>query len=152
VASPKDVRRSRAPLTVERLAAACAIGRRRSVGGTMASDYVKAQHTLEECLLQDADVSELWEGRIGRKALREVYATWLEKFAHWKVFATLTFREDRSPDVALRIFFKLVRLLNQDLYGKNYKRIVKHSYFSYILATEYQLRGAIWSSPDLVDT
>jgi len=104
---------------------------------------MQPQHTLEECLLQNADVSELWEGRIGKKALREAYASWLEEFAPWMVFVTLTFREDMYRDMALRIFDKLVRLLNQDVYGKNYKRFLKHSYFSYVLAKEYQSRGVI---------
>lgn len=56
---------------------------------------------------------------------------------------TLTFREDRSEDVARRLFMRLVRVLNEDAFGKRYERVVKHSYFSYALATEYQVRGVV---------
>lgn len=86
---------------------------------------------------------EVWEGRVSRRERRKAYAAWLATWAPWRVFVTLTFAEDRPPDSAKAFFRKLVRELNRDLLGKRYSRIVGHSYFSYVLATEYQSRGAI---------
>jgi hypothetical protein len=36
-----------------------------------------------------------------------------------------------------------VQLLNRDAFGDHYARDVGHSYFSYVLATEYQVRQAL---------
>jgi hypothetical protein len=87
--------------------------------------------------------SEIWEGRTARNVLRDEYASWLPDIAPWMVMVTLTFREETYPDVARHLFLRLVRALNEDVLGCNYRRIVGHSYFSYVLATEYQSRGVI---------
>ncbi len=94
-------------------------------------------------LEQNYDPSEIWKGRVAAKVLREQFADWLLEFAPWMVFVTLTFREDKFPDVAKSYFFRLVDCLNQDLFGKKYKRYVGHSYFSYALVLEYQIREVV---------
>ena len=86
---------------------------------------------------------EIWEGEVAKKARREAYAAWLGTLAPWKVFVTLTFAKDRPVDSAKSFFRRLIRELNRDLFGKRYSRVVGHSYFSYVLASEYQKRGAI---------
>jgi len=71
-------------------------------------------------------------------------AYWIESKADWKTFLTLTFRDiDKTPDQADKNFRWLIRVLNKEVFGKRYTRIVGHSYFSYMVATEYQKRGAI---------
>lgn len=89
------------------------------------------------------DPSEIWEGRVASRVIREQYAEWLIQFAPWMVFVTLTFREDKFPEVAKKYFFRLVDCLNRDAFGKNYKRYIGHSYFSYVLVMEYQIREVV---------
>jgi hypothetical protein len=98
---------------------------------------------LGKYLEQNYDPSEIWDGRVAARVLREQYADWLLDFAPWMVFGTLTFREDKFPDVAKSYFFRLVDTLNRDLFGKKYKRYVSHSYFSYVLVLEYQIREVV---------
>jgi hypothetical protein len=86
---------------------------------------------------------EVWEGSISKKIQRSQYTKWLVELAEWKSFVTLTFREDRTFDVAKRMFDKLVRELNKDLLGKHYVRYAGRSYFSFVVAAEFQLRGVI---------
>jgi len=89
------------------------------------------------------DPDEIWEGQVARRVRREAYVAWISSLAEWKVFVTLTFAEDRPLDSAKSFFRKLLRELNRDLLGRRYYRVVGHSYFSYVLASEYQKRGAI---------
>lgn len=89
------------------------------------------------------DPSEIWEGRVASRIIREQYAEWLIQFVPWIAFVTLTFEEDKFPDVAKKYFFRLVECLNKERFGKNYKRFVRHSYFSYVLVMEYQIREVV---------
>jgi hypothetical protein len=75
--------------------------------------------------------------------LRDVTAEWLANFKDWKNFNTLTFRDPKYPDVAYSFWRRLVQILNVDAFGKNYVRRVGHSYFSYVLAMEYQKRDVV---------
>ena len=87
--------------------------------------------------------SDMWESRIKRKELTDSYAEWILQAKKWTGFLTLTFRNDVPIDKAKRDFQNLVRLLNIECFGNNYTRKVKHCYFSYVLATEWQLRDVI---------
>ncbi len=104
---------------------------------------VDAEKLLAELLEGSVDASEVWNGRVAARVLRDTYAKWLATLAPWSLFVTLTFREDRTEDVARGLFRRLVRVLNEEAFGKRYQRIVKHSYFSYVLAMEYQLREVV---------
>ena len=95
---------------------------------------------LAACRDRD-DVSDVWEGRVGRRLITEQYATWLVGLAPWLVFLTLTFRDEIPLDSAVRRFKLLVSVLNKSLLGKHYTRYVGHSYFSYVMAVEDQKRG-----------
>lgn len=87
--------------------------------------------------------SDIWDSKIGRKLLTEESVLWILSLADWKVSLTLTFRDEKPYDVAIAYFKRLVRYLNKDVFGKQYTKIVKHSYFSYALGIEYQRRGVI---------
>lgn len=70
---------------------------------------------------------------------------WREFLVHfeWQSFITLTFKDEVSRETVLKKFHSLVQILNRDLYGKHYTRIVGHSYFSYAVALESQRRGVL---------
>jgi len=80
--------------------------------------------------------------------LRDQWAAYVASFSTWTAFYTLTFSDqDRTHDVTLTecnfLWRRLVQLMNRNLYGNNYTRIVGHCYFDYALAFEYQKRGAL---------
>jgi hypothetical protein len=68
---------------------------------------------------------------------------WLLPLRPWSIFITLTFRDEKPPDVAKALLRRLIRTLNQDVFGKHYVKKVGHSYFSYIYAIEYQRRDVV---------
>jgi hypothetical protein len=82
---------------------------------------------------------------------REMHDAWgkyLEGFADWSAFITMTFSEkDRTHPVtqseAEFLWRRLVQVLNRDLFGKRYTRIVHHSYFAYALGFEQQPWGLL---------
>lgn len=75
-------------------------------------------------------------------SLRVAWSQYVESFADWKVFATFTFENpDVSKDTATFCFRRWWQILNQDLFGHNYTRIVGHGYCAYALAFEKQARG-----------
>jgi hypothetical protein len=73
----------------------------------------------------------------------EAYIRWVAKAAPWKTFLTLTFKNEVEVDQAMKKWYRLVRYLNEAVFGQNYGRIVGHSYFSYVLGSEYQKRGVL---------
>jgi hypothetical protein len=78
-----------------------------------------------------------------KQLLCKQWETYVRGFADWKLFATLTFRDFVTRDQSEHMFRMMVQILNQDLYGNHYMRIVGHSYFSYVVGYEYQKRGAL---------
>jgi len=102
-------------------------------------DYEDLEPYFDRC----DDPSEVWDGKTSKRIQRKQYAGWLLDLADWKVFVTLTFRDQLYVDPAIRLFKLLVLGLNRDLFGKNYFRITGESYFSYVLALEHQLRGDV---------
>lgn len=93
--------------------------------------------------LQAVLVAGGWESKGAKKIVSSANADWLIGQAEWKNYVTLTFRDPRFADVAKRYYLRMVQILNKDAFGKRYVRKVGHSYFSYVLATEYQRREAI---------
>jgi hypothetical protein len=76
------------------------------------------------------------------------WVDYVNRFSNWLSFWSLTFgKADRSHAVtrpeAEFVWRRLVQCLNRDLFGNHYTRIVGHSYFSYVLAFEYQKRGVL---------
>lgn len=82
-------------------------------------------------------------GQTSNEELRESWEGYIRGFADWKHFVTLTFREVATRDQSEHLFRFLVQVMNQELYGNHYTRIVGHSYFSYVVGFEYQKRGAL---------
>lgn len=75
----------------------------------------------------------------------------MRSFAQWRLFITLTFEDDEVSLVTARSKFrKLIQILNSDLLGHHYTRMVGHCYFSYVIAWERQKRGA-WHIHMLTD-
>ena len=86
--------------------------------------------------------SDAWDSREIKKTIRKEWSEWLSK-KNWCVFLTLTFRNETSEETAIKLFRLLVRYLNEEVYGKHYTHYVDHSYFSYVVGIEYQIREVI---------
>lgn len=80
---------------------------------------------------------------ISHEDLQTVTAAWIADLKPWVVYGTLTFKDPREIDVAVSYWRRLIQVLNRDAFGDHYVRKVGHSYFSYVLATEYQQREAL---------
>ena len=79
---------------------------------------------------------------VSRTELAGAYADWIGGLCKWKLFVSLTWRDEVvSMDRAQRDWVWLVRLLNERYLGRHYTRIYKHSYFSYVIGWERQGRG-----------
>jgi len=89
------------------------------------------------------NASDAWDSKSRRKELCDAYAEWLLSAKKWSEFLTLTFKNDVPIDTAKRKFNYLLSALNSECFGKHYKRVVEHCYFSYVLATEPQKRDVI---------
>lgn len=88
------------------------------------------------------NTSDIWDSKIVKKMLRKTWSEWLS-MRNWRVFLTLTFREETYPETALRKLKYLIRILNEETFGLRYINYVGHSYFSYIASIEYQKRDVI---------
>jgi hypothetical protein len=86
--------------------------------------------------------SEIWKTKEKREEISQAYIDLINR-KKWLSFITLTFKEETFPDVANRLFDYLVKCLNKEVFGNNYRRIVSKSYFSYSKGLEYQRRGII---------
>ncbi|MCD4735603.1 MAG: hypothetical protein K8R53_06135 [Bacteroidales bacterium] len=84
---------------------------------------------------------EIWATKISKNFLQERYIDWIMGLGDWNIFLTLTFRNSKYFDVSIGWWKKLVKELNKDLVGNHYSRKVGHSYFSYVLGIEKQVRG-----------
>jgi len=88
------------------------------------------------------DTSEVWNCNTTRRYLKLQWYEWL-KAKDWKVFITLTFKNECYPDIARKKLKRLISELNSCVFGSHYRKFVGHSYFSYIVGLEYQKRGVI---------
>lgn len=86
---------------------------------------------------------DAWDSNTSKALLHLEYTNWLLEVADWSTLLTLTFRDPIAIDPALGKFNRLIQVLNRDLFGERYPRIVKHSYFSYVLCAEYQERDVL---------
>lgn len=84
-----------------------------------------------------------WDSLEVRKILSSELSGWATGLANWNTFVTLTFRENRFPDVARSLFQWFVKINNVHGFGKHYTRKVGHSYFSYAVGMEYQTRDVV---------
>ena len=98
---------------------------------------------LEKYLMTCDNTTEAWNSKLGKNYLTDANELFISGLSDWIIFLTLTFREDKPPDSAKKLFHYLVRILNEDVYGKKFYKFIKHSYFSYVLALEYQKREVV---------
>lgn len=84
-----------------------------------------------------------WESFQVKKLLASELVSFVTNLADWKSFVTLTFEEEKAPDVAQSLFKWFVRFNNAHAFGNHYTRKVGHSYFSYAVGAEYQKRGVL---------
>lgn len=96
-----------------------------------------------ELLARFDDLDEGWRSLLVRKELQQVYYEWLSTAAHWRSFITLTFKNERPPDVAYKYLLRLIQVANKDAFGKNYVQKVGHSYFNYLVGMEFQRRDVV---------
>lgn len=80
--------------------------------------------------------------------LQDAWGDYVSSFAEWSAFYTLTFSEHgRTHDVtkpeAVFLWRRLVQVMNSNLYGNHYTRLVGHSYFAYALAFEFTSRNML---------
>lgn len=78
-----------------------------------------------------------------KNELFQEWSSFLSAQADWKLFLTVTFRDFHSREMVTKKIRSLVQILNRDLFGNHYTRIVGHSYFAYAYALENQKRGAL---------
>lgn len=86
---------------------------------------------------------EGWESYQVKKILMTEYEKWILNLASWKSLITLTFEEEKTPDVARSLFNWFVRKLNKHAFGSHYTQKVGHSYFSYVVGLERQTRDVV---------
>ena len=102
------------------------------------------QHKQFDDLFENCECPfDAWDSKTASHLMITEYTDWLIRSADWSSFITLTFRDPIGYDPAYNKFRYLNQVLNRELFGKRYTRIVKHSYFSYILCAEYQCRDVL---------
>jgi len=98
---------------------------------------------LFDVLKEFKDPCEGWESYGAKKLLKEETENWVLGLADWTGYLTLTFRDEKTPDVAKSLFRWFVRKNNEHAFGKHYSQKVGHSYFSYVVGLEYQRRDVV---------
>lgn len=96
--------------------------------------------SLDEIINKFDDPVQGWNSRAVKEIISEENYKWIREQANWNTFITLTFKEQKEPDVAWSLFRWFVRFNNVHAFGKNYSRKVGHSYFSYVVGLEFQKR------------
>jgi hypothetical protein len=78
-------------------------------------------------------------------AVVHAWQDFINEFADWKSFLTLTVDNDHwcSRDGMEKRWRSLVQILNRDLYGNHYVRMVGHCYFPYVGGFEYTKNNVI---------
>lgn len=89
------------------------------------------------------DVFDQFKSKEYRKQVSGVSANWLSEVRDWKHFITLTFKNDVSDEHGMHELKRLIRHLNENVFGTHYTRKVGHSYFSYVCGIEQQERGTV---------
>jgi len=84
-----------------------------------------------------------WESYQVKDLIRTENEKWIFGLADWKSFISLTFRDEKTPDVANSLFKWFIRQNNEHAFGKHYTQKVGHSYFSYVYGLEYQTRDVV---------
>jgi hypothetical protein len=78
-----------------------------------------------------------------RSDITDAWVEWITGIRLWSTFISLTFKDFIGPEAAIGAWGRLLRVLNKQVVGDHYTRVVKHSYFSYCLGIERQTRGVL---------
>jgi len=73
--------------------------------------------------------------------LKEAWVEFIERFQPYGWFVTLTFKESKHPEQADRAFFRWIRNINENLYGRRYRECNKG--VTWIKCIEYQKREVL---------
>jgi len=87
--------------------------------------------------------ADIWNCKSMKSIIKNSWFENIVNMADWKNMISLTFEDEISPDVAGHLFKAFIRAVNSKVFGKNYRNFIKHSYFSYALASEYQIRDVL---------
>lgn len=86
------------------------------------------------------DTFRLWN----RNDITDAWLVWVAEKCKWKFMVTLTVKDpDMKRESLIKAWSRLLRYINDEVFGQNYTRKVGHSYFSYMLGIEKQKRGAL---------
>lgn len=90
----------------------------------------------------------LEENATAKWKVQKAWREWLPEQFVPITMSTLTFDTYKkvphlTVDSSWGLFKRWVHEINRHVMGKNYKRKFKHSYFSYVVTGEYQIRGVI---------
>lgn len=107
--------------------------------------------SVGELLERYDDLDDGWRSYLVKSEMQQVYYEWLAAVSHWKSFITLTFKDEKPPDVAMAFYRRLVQVLNKRVFGNRYVRKVGHSYFNYVLGMEFKLSRDVCHFHILVD-
>lgn len=111
--------------------------------GKSQGEQVEKEKAITDLVSGYANPHEGWESLQVKKRLRGEYEKWIFGLSEWKSFVTLTFRDEKTPDVANSLFKWFVRKNNEHAFGKHYTQKVGHSYFSYVVGMEKQTRDVV---------
>lgn len=89
------------------------------------------------------EVAMIDVGRLKARVLQKAWEDWLVGAKEWKTFLTLTYRDFKYHDQALKDWGFLIRTLNREVFTDRYTKKVGHSYFSYVMGIEEQKREVI---------
>jgi len=101
------------------------------------------EKSVTELVAGYATPHEGWESYQVKDLLRTETEKWVFGLADWRIFLSLTFRDEKTPDVANSLFKWFIRKNNEHAFGKHYTQKVDHSYFSYVFGLEYQTRDVV---------
>jgi hypothetical protein len=74
-------------------------------------------------------------------SLKEAWASFLSRFEPFEWYGTFTFRDPIHPEQADKCFYRLIRRLNEDVFGRRYRERGQGIY--YVRALEWQRREVL---------
>ena len=76
-----------------------------------------------------------------RETLSLAWQKWLKEFEPFDWYITLTFRDYTHPEIAYKRFFRMIRKMNEELFGKRYRE--QNKGLHYAVAIEQQKHEVI---------
>jgi len=73
--------------------------------------------------------------------LQQAWPEFIDSYKPYQWYSTHTFKDDKHPEAADKAFFRWIRSVNQDLYGRRYRE--KGRGVTWVKAIERQKRGVL---------